>query len=89
MKIILRDAVTGLYWGGNQTWHAEASGALDFDSIQIAARLAQEQRLETVNVVLRYEMPTCELALPLARLIEFDNIDVKHEPSPILRAASG
>jgi hypothetical protein len=39
---------------------------MDFDSIQTAASVAQEQKLETVSVVLRYEDPTCELALPLA-----------------------
>jgi hypothetical protein len=66
MKIILRDTLTGLYYGGNQTWCAEASEAMAFDSIQDAASAAQEQNLETVNVVLRYEQPTCELVLPLA-----------------------
>jgi hypothetical protein len=65
MKIILRDSVTGLYYGGNQTWCAGASGAKDFDSFQTAASVALAEKLETVNVVLRYEEPTCELALPL------------------------
>jgi hypothetical protein len=65
MKIILRDSLTGLYYGGNQTWCAEASGAMDFASIQTAASVAQEQKLETVKVVLRDEEPTCELVLPL------------------------
>ena len=69
MKIILRDSLTGLYYGGNPTWRTEASGAMDFDSIQTAASVAQAQKLETVNVVLRYEEPTCELALPLASCI--------------------
>jgi hypothetical protein len=66
MKIILRDLLTGRYYGGNLTWCAEVSGAMDFDSIQTAASVAHQQKLETVNVVLRYEDPTCELALPLA-----------------------
>jgi hypothetical protein len=65
MKIILRDSPTGLYYGGNQTWCAGASGAMDFDSFQTAASVALEEKLETVNVVLRYEEPTCELVLPL------------------------
>ena len=69
MKIILRDALTGLYYAGNQTWCAEASEAMEFDSIQTAASVAQEQKLETVNVVLRYEKPTCELVLPLAMCV--------------------
>jgi hypothetical protein len=65
MKIILRDSLTGLYYGGNQTWCAGVSGAMDFDSFQTAASGALEEKLETVNVVLRYEEPTCELVLPL------------------------
>ena len=63
MKIILRDSQTGLYYGGNKTWCAEASEAKDFDSIRTVASFAQEQKLETVKVVLRYDEPACELAL--------------------------
>jgi hypothetical protein len=69
MKITLRDWQTGLYYGGDQTWRAEVSGAMNFDSIWAGASVAQEQRLETVEVVLRYEEPTCELVLPLAQCI--------------------
>ena len=65
MKIILRDSLTGLYYGGNQTWCAEVSGAMEFGSFQKAVSVALAENLETVNVVLRYEEPTCELALPL------------------------
>jgi hypothetical protein len=69
MKIILRDSQTGLYYSGDRTWCADASDAMEFDSIQTAAAVAQEQKLETVNVVLRYEKPTCELVLPLAMCV--------------------
>jgi hypothetical protein len=69
MKTLLRDTLTGLYYGSNQTWCAEVSEAIDFDTIPTAASVAQEQKLGTVNVVLRYEEPACELALPLALCI--------------------
>ena len=65
MKVILRDSVTGLYYGGNQTWCATVSEAKNFDSFQTAASVALAEKLETVNVVLRYEEPACELVLPL------------------------
>jgi hypothetical protein len=65
MRTILRDSLTGLYYSGNQTWCVEVSGAVDFDSFQTAASVALEEKLKTVNVVLRYEEPACELALPL------------------------
>ena len=83
MKIILRDLLTGLYYGGNQTWCVGASGAMDFDSIQTAASVAQEQKLATVSVVLRYEEPTCELVLPLAPCIfAVAGVGIKGQPPP-------
>jgi hypothetical protein len=69
MKIILRNSLTGLYYCGDQNWCAEVSEAMNFDSIQAAASVAQELKLETINVVLRYDHPTCELVLPLERCI--------------------
>lgn len=69
MKIILRDSLAGLYYGANHTWCDEVLEAMDFDSIQMAALVALEQNMDSVNVVLRYEEPTCELALPLAQCI--------------------
>ena len=65
MKIILRDSLTGLYYGGQQTWCVEAQGAMGFESFHTAVSVALEEKLETANVVLRYEEPTCELVLPL------------------------
>jgi hypothetical protein len=65
MKIILRDSLTGFYYGGTEDWVSEVSGAMEFDSIQAAASVAQEEKLETTNVVLRYDEPTCELVLSL------------------------
>ena len=69
MKIILRDSLAGLYYGANHTWCDEVSEAMDFDSVQMAALVALEQNMDNVNVVLRYEEPVCELALPLERCI--------------------
>ena len=65
MKIILKDSLTGLYYSGNQTWCAKVLEAMDFDAFHTAAWAALEEKLETVNVVLRFEEPECELAIPL------------------------
>lgn len=65
MKIILKDSRTGVYYAGDQSWSAEVSEAMDFDCINTAVTLALEEKLGAVDVVLRYEKPTCELALPL------------------------
>ena len=66
MKIILRDSLTGLYYGGNQGWTVDVPGAIEFESSTAAAALALAEKLENVDVILRYQNPTCELRLPLA-----------------------
>jgi hypothetical protein len=65
VKIILKDSVTGLYYSGNQTWCAKVLEAMDFEAFHTAASAALEDKLDSANVVLRYEEPECELALPL------------------------
>lgn len=66
MKIILKDSLTGRYYSGNQTWCAKVLEAVDFDAFHTAASAALEDKLDTANVVLRFEEPECELALPLS-----------------------
>ena len=85
MKIILRDWVTGLYYGGNQTWIVGVSSATGFESIESAASVAKKQQQVTINVVLRYEDPKCELALPLAPYLfetTGDQTQGRHPPHP-------
>jgi hypothetical protein len=69
VRIVLKNSLTGLYYAGNQAWSADVSGAMEFDSCKAAAALALAEKLETVDVVLRYENPTCELKLPLAACV--------------------
>jgi hypothetical protein len=65
MTILLRDSQTGRYYSANETWCAEALEAMVFDSVEAAAVWAQEQNLNSVQVVMHYEEPRCDLALPL------------------------
>jgi hypothetical protein len=69
VKIILKDSRTGLYYGGDQKWSADSLGAMEFSSSEAAAALALKEKLETANVVMRYEDPACELTLPLAACV--------------------
>ena len=62
---MLKDSLTGLYYGSNQTWCAKVSEAMNFDTFDTAASTALKEKPESVNVVLRFEEPECELALPL------------------------
>ncbi len=66
LKIVLKHLHSGLYYTGDRNWSADVSGAMAFDSCSAAAALALAEKLETVEVVLRYEDPPCELKLPLA-----------------------
>ncbi len=66
MKIVLRHTRTGFYYCGDRDWADEVAAALVFGSIRLAAEAAGEQQLENVQVVIRYDSPECEFALPLA-----------------------
>jgi hypothetical protein len=65
MTIILRDSLNGQYYSISQTWCAEVSEAMVFASVQEAALMANEKNLASVQVVMHYEDPRCDLALPL------------------------
>ena len=63
MRVLLRDAGTGSYVGGQVAWVGNAEVAAEFASLAAAGRKAQEFGQKDVVVVLRYEGPECELAL--------------------------
>jgi hypothetical protein len=63
MKVLLKHAQTGLYYGKENVWISEVAEAVDFCELQTAGRMVMENELEDVNVVLNYDEPHCELAL--------------------------
>jgi len=65
MTIILRHTLTGHYYSTSQTWSADVSEAMVFASVEEAALMANEKDLASVQVVMHYEDPRCDLALPL------------------------
>lgn len=65
MTIILRDTMTGQYYSISQAWCAEVSAATAFASVEEAALMANEKDLASAQVVMHYEDPRCDLALPL------------------------
>ncbi len=66
MKIVLRHSRTGFYYCGGRDWADEAAAALVFETIREAAEAACAHQLSEIQVVIRYEFPECEFALPLA-----------------------
>ncbi len=65
MKIVLRHSRTGFYYCGDRDWADEVAAAVEFATIRRAAEAASEQKLRDVQVVIRYDSPECEFALPL------------------------
>jgi hypothetical protein len=67
MKVFLRDRETGRYYVTPNVWCENASGAHDFDVVESAVQVARAERLEGIEVVLRYDCPPGDLVLPLSR----------------------
>jgi hypothetical protein len=65
VKIVLKNSLTGLYYGEDGGWYGEVTEARAFESINEAALYGMRLKLEAADVILRYEYPTCELTLPL------------------------
>ncbi len=66
MRVLLRHMDTGFYYCGGYDWVDEVAGALDFGTVLKAATVALEQKLSKLTVVIRYDEPECEVALPLS-----------------------
>jgi hypothetical protein len=65
MRVLLRNTQTGLYYARRYRWVAEPSRALDLGDIERASRFALEENVTPVEVILSYNNPICQLALPV------------------------
>ncbi len=65
MRVLLRDASTGLYFQDAESWTARTDMAQCFTHSAEAMDLAREQRVENAEVVLAFEAPRFMIALPL------------------------
>lgn len=63
MKVVLRDAGTGLYVGSQVPWVANPECAAEFATLAAAGWKAREFRRKDLVVVLKDESPESELAL--------------------------
>jgi len=74
--------MTGRYYSTSQAWCAGALEAMVFDSVEAAAVWAQEQNLNSVQVVMHYEDPNCDLALPLDLCLSYFHGADKKDQKP-------
>jgi hypothetical protein len=64
MKVFLRNTRTGLYYRGAFEWTSSRVEALDLGQTQEAIRLAAELHLDAAEVVLGFDDPQEDVALP-------------------------
>lgn len=65
MRVLLRDRKTNLFWLGDGRWTANALAACDFGSSSNCIQYALRERLADTEVVLSFENPLYDIALPL------------------------
>jgi hypothetical protein len=65
MRVFLRDKKTRRYHAGSEGWASAAGEARDFNNIAQASRIALDERLPEVEIVLQWEMLPDEVVLPV------------------------
>ena len=73
MRVILRHAGIGLYYGGRKHWVGNPDSALDLETIERATELSRDESLEEMDIVVAYDDPARELVLPLRRKREAED----------------
>ena len=63
MKVLIRDAASGLYVGRQAPWEGNLEAAAEFATLESAGRKARALEGVDAVVVLKYESPERELAL--------------------------
>jgi CheY-like chemotaxis protein len=65
-RVLLRDRQSQKFYGGRAQWVDHKRDAVDFERIDLAEAAATAEQLKTVEIVLAYDDPPCELTLPVA-----------------------
>jgi hypothetical protein len=65
MRVLLRDARTGLYFQDPEQWTAETAKAQTFRHSAEAMNLARECQVQQAEVILAFEESAYTVALPL------------------------
>ena len=69
MKVLLRESKTGHYYAGPGEWVREREDAADFRLIERALEANTREDLGATHVVLAYDLPARNLALPIANYV--------------------
>ena len=83
MKVFLRNTLNGWYYQGPSKWTPWQEEALDLAQLSWAVEVVFQARLDNVEILLAYEDPRYNLALPVERLqqkIDSGEVDLSGEP---------
>jgi len=76
MRVFLRKIKTGWYYSSDERWVKDPAKAYSFQSIREAARMARQQPLLDVEIVVAYFPPLSEITLPI---LPEPNVPLKHD----------
>ena len=65
MKVLLRNRKTGQFYSEPNSWSSNSCVANAFETVESATRFGRTQTLSSMEVVLRYDDPVCDLVLPV------------------------
>jgi hypothetical protein len=66
--VLLRNTISGLFYAGPGRWTGDDAGAVDFEATDRALDCVSEAKLQTVEVLMRFEDPHFEIPLAIAGL---------------------
>ena len=65
MKILLRNTQTGLFYVGPGQWTKNDPEAYDFEQTDLAMDAVRDGKLESIEVLMRFEDPSFEIPLKI------------------------
>lgn len=65
MNVVLRNAPSGFYYGGQKSWVNDRENALDLGTIEDAVEAGRAEGFGRMEIVVSYDDPVCELVLPV------------------------
>jgi hypothetical protein len=65
MNVLLRNAASGFYYEGQNSWVNDRERALDLGTIEDAVEAGREKGFGSMEIVVSFDDPICELVLPV------------------------
>jgi hypothetical protein len=65
MKILLRSIQTGLFYAGPDQWTKNGPEAFDFEKTELALDAVREGKLESIELLMKFENPEFEIPLTI------------------------